>query len=76
MKIDAHQHFWNYDPINFSWINEEMAAIRKDFLPEDLKPILKKNGIDGSILIQVNQNESENEVFLKFAEENENSFGP
>jgi len=71
MKIDAHQHFWNYDPINFSWINDEMAAIRKNFLPEDLKPILEKNGFDGSILIQVNQDKTENDIFLKFAEENE-----
>ncbi|MFT5885229.1 MAG: L-fuconolactonase [Arcticibacterium sp.] len=71
MKIDAHQHFWNYDPINFSWINDEMAAIRKNFLPEDLKPILEKNGFGGSILIQVNQDETENDIFLRFAEENE-----
>ncbi|MFT4734538.1 MAG: L-fuconolactonase [Algoriphagus sp.] len=71
MKIDSHQHFWNYDPINFSWINDEMAIIRKDFLPEDLKPILERNGMDGSILVQVNQNEDENEILLKFAEENE-----
>ena len=22
LKIDAHQHFWNFDPVRDSWINE------------------------------------------------------
>ena len=33
--IDAHQHFWQYDPVQHSGINDEMARIGKDFLQED-----------------------------------------
>ena len=37
-----------------------MKKIRKNFLPSKLKLELKKNKIDGSVLIQVDQTEEEN----------------
>jgi L-fuconolactonase len=66
MTIDAHQHFWYYNEAVYAWIDESMQAIRRDFLPADLEPILKKNGFDGCVLVQVNQSEQENHDFLKF----------
>ena len=39
-RIDAHQHFWKFDPVRDSWIDESMQKIQKDFLPEDLLPLL------------------------------------
>jgi L-fuconolactonase len=48
-----------------------MSAIRKDFLPKDFEPILKQNGISGSVLVQVDQTETENDFQLKNAEEND-----
>lgn len=35
--IDAHQHFWNYNAQNHQWINDDMKALRADFLPSHLK---------------------------------------
>ncbi|SOE20567.1 L-fuconolactonase [Spirosomataceae bacterium TFI 002] len=69
--IDAHHHFWNYNSEDFAWIDESMTAIRRSFLPPDLSPILKENGIEGSVLIQVNRDEKENEIFLQFANQND-----
>lgn len=66
--IDAHQHFWNYDPQRHSWITPEMAAIRRDFLPEDLEPILKKHGVSGCMLVQVDQPEEHNTFLFTLAE--------
>ena len=37
MIIDSHNHFWNYDPIEYDWIDDSMKDIRQDFLPENLK---------------------------------------
>ena len=71
MTIDAHHHFWLYDPARHEWITDEMSAIRKDFLPKDFEPILKQNGISGSVLVQVDQTETENDFQLKNAEEND-----
>ncbi|NCD71712.1 amidohydrolase family protein [Mucilaginibacter agri] len=70
MHIDAHQHFWTYNPIDFDWITDDMANIRRDFLPADLEPVLKENGIDGCVSVQAEQTESENEWLLAHASEN------
>lgn len=67
MKIDAHQHFWQYDAEKYSWISEEMSAIRKDFTPEDLLPFLSKKGFSGCVVVQADQSEAETEVLLKMA---------
>ena len=66
--IDAHQHFWKYNSKEFDWITDDMSVIRKDFLPEDLFPILQKNNAEGCVTVQVNQTEKENELFLSYAE--------
>jgi L-fuconolactonase len=66
-RIDSHVHFWDYDPVQNSWITEDMEIIRRDFLPGDLGPLLSANAMDGCVLVQVNQTEAENEFFLKLA---------
>jgi len=65
--IDAHQHFWQFDPVRDNWINEEMAIIQHDFLPQQLEKILFENGIDGSVIVQSDQSEKENEFQLNNA---------
>jgi len=66
-RIDAHQHFWNFDRVRDSWINEEMAVIQRDFLPQDLQPLLTENNLDGSVVVQCDQSEKENEFLLNHA---------
>jgi L-fuconolactonase len=68
-RIDAHQHFWKFDPIRDTWITDEMSLLRKDFLPKDLDPLLTKNGFDGCITIQSDQSENENIFQLANGEE-------
>lgn len=70
MIIDSHQHFWNYNEERDTWINESMEILKKDFLPNDLEPILKQNKIDGCIAVQADQSEEETEFLLKCASEN------
>lgn len=70
MRIDSHQHFWNYSPETHSWITDEMNLIQRNFLPQDLLPELERQKIDGTILVQVDQNEAENHFFLELAAQN------
>lgn len=67
MRIDAHQHFWHYNPKKHEWIEDNMAVIRKDFLPSDLLPILQQNNFDGCIAVQADQNEIETEFLIDLA---------
>jgi len=68
--IDTHQHFWHYQPEKHGWINDEMAVIRKDFLPGDLEPVLKENNIAGSIAVQADQTEQETDFLLALSAKN------
>lgn len=67
MKIDSHQHFWKFDPVRDAWINAEMSAIQRDFMPEDLKPVLDKYGIDGCVAVQADQSDAETRFLLDLA---------
>lgn len=67
MVIDAHQHFWKYNPARHGWINDEMSAIRRDFLPKELEQIYRHNDIDGCVAVQVDQTEGETEYMLAFS---------
>ena len=70
MRIDTHNHFWKYDPIRDSWIDDSMQVIRRDFLPQDLYPFLQQNKMDGCIAVQADQSEQETTFLLELAEEN------
>ncbi len=70
-RIDAHQHFWKYDPARHGWISEEMKVIQRDFLPDDLRPLLAQIGFGGCVLVQVDQTPGENEFFLSLADEHD-----
>jgi L-fuconolactonase len=59
LRIDAHQHFWQFDPVRDSWITEDMVVIRKNFMPEDLQPLLQAHQLDGCIVVQADQSETE-----------------
>ncbi|GAB3577570.1 amidohydrolase family protein [Hymenobacter daeguensis] len=65
--IDAHQHFWQFDPVRDAWITADMAAIRRDFLPQDLAPILQRHGLAGCVAVQASQSEAETDWLLQLA---------
>jgi len=67
MTLDAHQHFWKYDPVEYAWISEAMPVLKRDWLPEDLLPLLQKQGFDGCVAVQARQTEAETEFLLERA---------
>jgi L-fuconolactonase len=66
-RIDAHQHFWHFDPVRDAWITPDMAAIQRDFLPTDLQPLLQQHGLDGCVAVQASQSEAETDWLLELA---------
>src|SRR5258708_12014617 len=71
MKIDSPQHFWRYAPVRDQWINDQMAVLKRDFLPQDLSQELKASGMDGCVAVQADQSEKETLFLLQLAEKNE-----
>ena len=71
MRIDAHHHFWHYTASEYDWIDDAMAAIRRDFLPAHLKQEIDAAGIDAVISVQARQTLAETEWLLEFASAHE-----
>ena len=67
MIIDAHQHFWQYDPRRHSWITESMPVLKRDFLPADFAGELQHNRVDGTIAVQAETSLRETEFLLELA---------
>lgn len=65
--IDAHQHFWIYNPVRDAWITDEMKFIQRDFLPDHLAAVYKQNDVVGCVAVQADQSEAETEFLLSLA---------
>ena len=70
MIIDAHQHFWQYDPERHGWINDNMSVLKKDFMPVHLQEVFEANNVNGCVAVQADQSEAETEFLLDLADKN------
>jgi len=68
-RIDAHQHFWRYGP-DYAWIGDRMSTLKRNFLPDDLSPLLRESGFAGSVAVQARQSLTETNELLAFARQN------
>ena len=68
MRIDAHQHFWRYDATEYGWIDDAMASLRRDCLPEDLRREMGRAGIDACVAVQARQTLEETRWLLELAD--------
>lgn len=71
--IDSHQHFWQHSqPFDYSWQDaDELAPIRRDYLPQDLEPLIRDVGVDQTVFVQTQHNIEENRWVLGLAEQND-----
>jgi L-fuconolactonase len=68
VRLDAHVHFWRYDPAEYGWIDDALGPLRRDFLPEDLAPLAAAAGIDGVVAVQARQSLAETAFLLDLAD--------
>lgn len=68
-RIDTHQHFWSFDPARYDWITEELGVLRRDYGPGELKPLLERNGISGTLAVEARGHLDETRNLLRIAAE-------
>ena len=69
-RVDAHQHFWRFDPAAYGWIGDDMAVLKRDFLPAELRFELDIRHIGGSVAVQARASEAETDFLLGLASSN------
>jgi L-fuconolactonase len=60
--INAHHHLWHYSAEEYDWINDDMAVLRRNFLPDDLMTELASAKVDGVVTVQARQTLEETSV--------------
>lgn len=70
MKIDAHQHFWQVERGDYGWLTPELGTLYRDYMPEDLKTLLERCGVEGTVLVQAAPTLAETEFLISLAEQN------
>lgn len=68
-RIDTHQHFWVYSAEDYAWIDDSMAGLKRNFLPDDLHPLLKQKRISATIAVQARQALQETNWLLSLTED-------
>jgi L-fuconolactonase len=68
MRIDAHHHFWKYDPIEYGWIGDSMQVLKLNYLPEQLRDIATSSGITGVVSVQARQTIEETQWLIELAQ--------
>jgi L-fuconolactonase len=69
MRLDSHQHFWHYSPTEHTWMTDQMAILKRAFLPRDLQPLLASIHFDGCVAVQARQNLEETRWLLELADQ-------
>ena len=70
MIIDSHHHYWQYNPVEYDWIDDSMKVIRTDFLPEKLEQTIRDAGIEGVISVHARQSVEETDWLIGMAHHN------
>jgi L-fuconolactonase len=68
MIIDSHHHFWRVERGDYHWMPES-GVLRRDYMPHDLRPLLRRAGVDRTVLVQAAQTEAETDFLLDIAAE-------
>jgi L-fuconolactonase len=66
--VDTHQHYWRYDAKDYAWIDDRMAALRRDFGPVDVAGAMSRTGFTESVAVQARQTPDETEALLAIAD--------
>ena len=67
--IDSHHHLWDLNLFEYDWMPKDDNILRQSYLPIDLAPILEKNDVVGSVLVQADQAGGEAKFLIDCANE-------
>jgi L-fuconolactonase len=65
MKIDAHQHFWNLDKVEYPWLVPAYGPIYRNIEADELEPLIKAAGIDKTVIVQAMDSYADTDYMLE-----------
>jgi len=71
MIIDSHQHFWDLDKVEYSWLVPDYGPIYRTFRPAELEPQLAAAGVERTVLVQSANSFEDTDSMLAHAADHE-----
>lgn len=68
--LDSHQHFWQVGRFDYPWMTPEADVLCHDYLPDTLAPVLQRNGVAQTVLVQASNSIEETRWLLQLADAN------
>jgi len=69
MIVDSHQHFWQVGRFDYPWMSSSVEVLYRDYLPDQLKPLLEENNVSKTVLVQASNSLAESRWLLSLADE-------
>ncbi len=69
--VDSHQHFWDLGRFQYEWMPPGPSVLRRNYMPQDMAPLLRRNGVSRTVLVQAHQSVEEARFLLDLAEAND-----
>ncbi len=66
--LDSHHHFWKIDRGDYFWMSPDQEILYRDYLPDDLAPLLRQAGVTRTVLVQAADTEAETDFLLEIAD--------
>jgi L-fuconolactonase len=64
LAVDAHFHLWRYRADELDWITDEMSALKRDFLVDDMAAVFAAAGVRGGVAVQARSSLAETDFLL------------
>ncbi|MCY9659985.1 amidohydrolase family protein [Paenibacillus chondroitinus] len=71
MIIDTHQHFWNLEKVAYPWLDPSFGSICRTIEADELEPLIRKAGINKTVIVQAMNSYEDTDYMLKVAAERE-----
>lgn len=66
--VDSHQHFWDISKLDYSWMPDNDPVLSRNFMPEDLQPLILDAGVGRTVIVQAHHSMEETYWLLDLAE--------
>ncbi len=68
--IDSHQHVWNLDRAEYSWLSPDAGVLYRSIGMDEVLPEFAAAGVTGSVLVQSADNDDDTDFMFEVADRN------
>lgn len=65
--IDAHQHIWDIDRVEYPWLDGRLPELKRTFSMADATVLQRRAGVDACVLVQATDSDADTQLMFEAA---------